>query len=331
MAYSDCVSQRHVVVIATGGTVGMGTLLGSPGSVPLSGFDLVSSICIENKHVDLTQVDLFTKPSASITLANVQTIADVIEQWLAKGSIGAVVTHGTDTLEETAFALSLLLDVKQPIVLTGAMRSPGLPGADGPANLTAAAIVASCEQAKGLGPVVLFDDELHAPQLVRKVHSSRTFAFSSAPFGPIGHLAEGRLDLVMTIKRRVGRLRVGPKVPAVPVIQAGLDLEPESISAFMNADVGAVVIAGAGGGHVSSRVVDAIAELAERMPVIITSRVGMGHTLSSTYAYSGSKIDLGERGVLNGGRWRPAQARILSQILLSNGGSPSDLAELLAE
>ncbi len=146
----------------------------------------------------------------------------------------------------------------------------------------------------------------------------------------MGHIVEGRLDLQMQPTLKHQPLRVQSPVLAVPVLQAGLDLEPETVSAFSDAAIGALIIAGVGGGHVSSRAVDAIAALAMRMPVIITSRVGMGHTLSRSYAYGGSEMDLAQRGVINGGRWRPAQARIIVQMLLSEGKSRDEIAAWLA-
>lgn len=320
----------NVTVFTTGGTIAMGRSDIELGVVPQPGIDLLSSIRLLHVGLNLEQVDLFAKPSASITLNDVQHLADAIRDKNLAGCAGSVVTHGTDTLEETAFALSLLLDTDRPVVITGAMRNPSEPGADGPANLNAAILVAASREACRLGPVVLFGDELHAPHLVRKIHSSRPHAFSSEPFGPIGHIAEGKLDLAMIPMKSPAGMRLVAEIQAVPVIQAGLDLEPETISAFASVNIGALVIAGAGGGHVSSRVMDAISDLARRIPVIITSRVGMGHTLSRSYAYDGSEMDLARRGVINGGRWRPAQARILAQVVLSNGGSVAELADRLA-
>jgi L-asparaginase len=321
---------RAVGIFSTGGTIAMTARAGEDGVAPQAGFDLLSPMRILHPELTLEHIELFAKPSASISLSDIQQLADGIDDRLAKHLCGAVVTHGTDTLEETAFALSLLMANSKPVVVTGAMRSPAAPGADGPANLTSAILVAASREAEGLGPAVLFGDEIHAPHLVRKIHSSRPHAFTSDPFGPMGHIVEGRLDLQMKPTFRQEPLRLcGPVLP-VPVIQAGLDLEPEAVSAFSDSKIGALVIAGVGGGHVSSRAVDAIADLASKVPVIITSRVGMGHTLSRSYAYRGSEIDLARHGVINGGRWRPAQARIIAQLLLSNGRSRQDIADWLA-
>lgn len=321
---------RAVGIFSTGGTIAMTARAGEEGVAPQVGFDLLSPMRVLHPELTLEHVELFAKPSASISLTDVQQLADNIDERLRTDLCGAVVTHGTDTLEETAFALSLLMANPKPVVVTGAMRSPEAPGADGPANLASAILVAASPEAEDLGPAVLFGDEIHAPHLVRKIHSSRPHAFTSDPFGPIGHIVEGRLDLQMRPTFRQEPLRACGPVPPVPVIQAGLDLEPETVAAFSDAKIGALVIAGVGGGHVSSRAVDAIADIASELPVIITSRVGMGHTLSRSYAYGGSEIDLARRGVINGGRWRPAQARIIVQLLLSNGRSRKEISDRLA-
>ncbi len=107
-------------------------------------------------------------PSPELTLADVIALAAEIEQQLAGGAAGIVVTQGTDTLEETAFALDLLVGGDAPVVVTGAMRNPVLPGADGPANLLGAVRTAVSPHARGLGCLVAFADEIHAARFVRK-------------------------------------------------------------------------------------------------------------------------------------------------------------------
>lgn len=113
----------------------------------------------------------------------------------------------------------------------------------------------------------------------------------------------------------------------VPILQVGLDLEPETLDAFHSPEIDGLVVAGVGGGHISARAVDAFEQLARTIPVILTSRVGMGETLRTSYGYQGSELDLVCRGAVNGGRWRPSQARILLQLLLSSGEWQASLGE----
>jgi L-asparaginase len=320
----------RIGLFATGGTIGMAASADGPGVVPQHGADALAAGISTPDGVRIERHDLFAKPSASITLADVQSIADRIEQGFADGLAGAVVTHGTDTLEETAFALSLMLARTRPVVITGAMRSAGEVGADGPANLNAAIAVAASPEAHGQGPLVLFGSEIHAAHLVRKVHSSRLHAFSSEPYGPVGQLTEGGVRIELRALFRPSILRLGGTVPAVPILQVGLDLEPETIDAFAGAEIGGLIVAGVGGGHVASRAADALERLNRRVPVVLTTRVGMGETLRASYGYPGSETDLGRRGILNGGRWRPNQARILLQILLSDNADRERIAVSLS-
>lgn len=317
----------RIGIFATGGTIAMrgpaGTAL-----LPADGAaEIVDDVPLP-PGVEIEHHDLFAKPSASISLADVQLIADRITDAFAEGFDGAVVTHGTDTLEETAFALSVILGRTAPVVVTGAMRSPDRAGADGPANLAAAIRVAADPSAAGQGVLILFGDEIHAAHLARKVHTSRPHAFSSEPFGPLGHVYEDEVRFELAARSLPPRMRLLGPVPVVPILLAGLDMEPETIETFDRAKIDGLVLAGVGGGHVASRAVPALERLARRIPVVITARVGMGRTLRSTYAYVGGDIDLLKRGTLNAGRWRPAQARILLQLALGQKPVP-DLQELL--
>ena len=130
------------------------------------------------------------------------------------GAHGVVVTQGTDTMEETAFLVDCLWDDDAPFVFTGAMRNPTLPGADGPANLTAAIRTAAVDAARGRGAMVVFNDEIHAARFVRKTHSTSPAAFRSPDAGPIGHVVEGVPRFLTDVSRRSPRVRSWRSGPA---------------------------------------------------------------------------------------------------------------------
>ncbi|MGC4252116.1 MAG: asparaginase, partial [Sphingobium sp.] len=287
----------RIGLFAMGGTIAMRQQAG--GIVPADGADILLASAGVPGDIVVEQQDLVLKPSASIGLSDVAALAAAIEAAAANGMDGAVVTHGTDTLEETAFALELMLASTIPVVVTGAMRSANSIGADGPANLAAAIRIAADPETRGHGVLVLFGDEIHAAHLVRKVHSGRPHAFSSEPFGPLGHLVEGTVSFDMASRVKLPRLTLGGAIPVVPILQAGMDLEPEAIRAFDSPSISALVIAGVGGGHVSARAAPDLEALARLKPVVITSRVGMGPTLQNSYAYVGGDIDLKVRGLIN--------------------------------
>lgn len=314
-------------VFATGGTISMAGLAPGEAVTPTHGASALVDAARPASAVEVQQFDVFSKPSASMSLSDVQTLADRIREAFDAGVEGAVVTHGTDTLEETAFALSIMMGRTRPVVVTGAMRSADDIASDGPGNLSTAIQLAASGAVDGERAMVLFGDEIHAAHLVRKVHSSRRHAFSSEPFGPLGQIIEGQVRIGLRALLEIRQLRLASSVPVVPILQVGLDLEPETLEAFHHPAIDGLIVAGVGGGHIASRAVDAFENLARRIPLILTSRVGMGETLRKSYGYQGSELDLVRRGAVNGGRWRPNQARILLQLLLSNGQWQGTLAD----
>lgn len=308
----------NIALLATGGTIAM-TSGQAGGATPTFGAQQLAEASRGAPGIVVSPRQILQKASASVSLRDVQTLADAVEAALFEGYAGVVVTHGTDTLEETAFALCALLRQDAPVVLTGAMRAPDQLGADGAANIAAAVAVAASPQARGLGPLVVFGDEIHAAALARKHHGHRLAAFTSAPFGPLGHIVEGRPQVFLKPRPfPLPPLRIGHGVKAAPVLLVGMDLEPETIEAFAKAPICGLVLAGAGGGHVSARSADAIEALAEKIPVVLTSRTGGGEVLSQTYGYAGGEIDLITRGLIPAGSLSPVQARILLQMLSAN-------------
>ncbi|MFC7614216.1 asparaginase [Actinokineospora soli] len=181
--------MKRVAILAMGGTIAM---VPAPdgGVVPALGAeDLVKAL--PGLDVEVTARTVRTLPSPSVGFADLVDLADAVRAEIAAGVDGVVVTHGTDTIEETALFLDLTIPGDTPVVVTGAMRPPGSPGADGPANLYAAVKVATSADARGLGALVVMSDEVHGARFVRKGHTSSTGAFASPGFGPLGLVVEG--------------------------------------------------------------------------------------------------------------------------------------------
>ncbi len=162
----------RILVLSLGGTI---TMLpdASGGIAPkLGASDLVASVPALADVADIEAHSPFRLPSPSLTPANLVDIARRIEQGFADGFDGAVVIQGTDTIEESAFILDLLVRSDKPVVVTGAMRGAEAPGADGPANLLSACIVAASPEARGLGTLVVLNYDIHAARFVQKSHTA---------------------------------------------------------------------------------------------------------------------------------------------------------------
>ncbi|MGH6837931.1 MAG: asparaginase [Methylocella sp.] len=163
---ADASSQRaRLIMLSTGGTIAMTTQTSRRSvAMRLCAANLAGAVPRLAQLANVEGRDLLAKPSADFTLADIVAIADAAKA-AAKTDAGIVITHGTDTLEESAFALSLLVQVETPIVFTAAMRRPDQPSADGPANLLAASLVAISPASRGKGILVVADDEIHAGPL----------------------------------------------------------------------------------------------------------------------------------------------------------------------
>jgi L-asparaginase len=269
-------------------------------------------------------------PGAALTLADVVELAAAIAAAERDGADGAVVIQGTDTIEETAYGLDLLHTGEIPVVVTGAMRNAAMAGADGPANILAAVQVAASPQARGMGCLVAFADEVHAARRVRKVHATSIAAFGSPGTGPVGHVVEGsvRMHAGATGRIFVTGARAG-RIPPVALVTVGLGDGGELLGGI-GARFGAAVIAAFGAGHVPPGLVPALEELAARMPVVLTTRTGAGSVLGRSYGFPGSESDLLARGLISGGSLGPFKARVLLQLLLSAGDGRARIAEAVA-
>ncbi|MBR1147733.1 asparaginase [Bradyrhizobium sp. AUGA SZCCT0431] len=309
--------QPKIAVFALGGTIA--TQPGqSAGLIPtLTGEALVRTV---PQLAELARLEVATfrqLPGPDLAFADLEALAAAIENAASEGADGIVVTQGTDTIEETAFVLDRIVASDIPVIVTGAMRSPVAPGADGPANLLAAVRVAASPAARGLGTLVVFDDDIHAARFVTKAHTSRPSAFRSRPSGPLGFVVEQRVRMVAHVNRLppIGRC-AAPQRHRVALVTLGLDDDGALIELAANQGYAGIVIEGYGGGHVSGVAAQAVSRVSPNIPVVIASRTGAGEVLSCTYGFPGSEIDLGKRGAIRAGWLDGIKARILLTLLL---------------
>ncbi|MET9227347.1 asparaginase [Lentzea sp. NPDC003310] len=293
--------SSQVAVASLGGTI---TMTGSGAVSPTLGArDLVQGLEVGEIAT------LATIPGASLTFATLLEAFDWANEQVSNGASGVVVVQGTDTLEETAYFFDCLWPHEEPVVVTGAMRHPGLSGADGPASLAAAVSVAAAQNSRGRGALLVLNDEVHAARWVRKSHSSLMNAFQSYP-GPLGLVVEGT-PRYFHPAHRLPALPRPLDTPPVPLVEATVD-DDGAILDWL--DVKGVVVAATGVGHVSEGMAEAISRA--RFPVVVASRTGAGTTFEGTYGFVGSESDLIKRGVVMAGWLCPRKARVLLRLAL---------------
>jgi L-asparaginase len=322
------VGLPRVTVFSMGGTISSVDSGGRGVEPTLTGEALVSDVPEIAGVADVSAVSFRQAASGEIGVGDLVELAAEVTGRIDAGAAGAVVTQGTDTIEETSFALDLLIDREAPVVVTGAMRNPTLPGADGPANLLAAIQVAASDVARGLGTVVVLNDEIHLARFVRKTHTSNPATFRSDPVGPVGWISEGVPKVVL---RPTGRHKVtlhenaGESPVALYHVALGDDggLLPE----IEKRGYAGLVVEAMGGGHVPSVMAGTLENLASKMAVVLASRTGGGEVLRSTYGFVGSETDLLERGLIYAGHLDGRKARLLLTLLLQSGATKEEVKE----
>jgi L-asparaginase len=317
----------QVTVFSLGGTIASTNDSGgdAAGVTPrLGARELVDAVPQLQEVAELETVAFRQTASGDLTLRDLVALAAEITKRFDAGVAGVVVTQGTDTIEETSFALDLLVRGPRPVVVTGAMRNPTLAGPDGPANLLAAVQVAASPQAAGLGTLVVFNDEIHAARFVRKTHTFSPATFRSLTAGPLGWMVEGRPRIAFRTPELHGTpTGVGEEVPAVALLKSALGDDSRLVEQVEALGYAGLVVEAFGGGHVPANVVPALGRLAGRLPVVLASRTGGGEVLRETYGFPGSERDLLSRGLISAGFLDGLKARILLSLLLATG---ADLA-----
>ncbi|MFB7313163.1 asparaginase [Streptomyces sp. NPDC056192] len=320
-------NARCVAVFSLGGTIAMTAQTGGGATPNLSADDLVAAVPgLSETGIAVEVHDFRRLPGASLSFCDLLELAVAIETLPVDG---VVITQGTDTIEETSYLLDLVTTSDMPIVVTGAMRNASLAGADGPANVLAAIRVAASTEARGTGTVVVFGEEIHAARWVRKTHATSPTAFTSYP-GPLGYVAE---DRVRIMTRPNDFPKVDPRGATTPartaIATVGLGDDGAILQAIGDQADG-LVIAAFGAGHVPVACVDALTDLAKRMPVVLATRTGSGPVLRQTYGFPGSESDLLARGLISASTLDPIKARILLQLLLMIASDKDQITEFFS-
>jgi len=315
----DTIKPR-LATFFTGGTISMRIDPVTGGAVPaLSGEEIIALVPGLDLIADFDLINFARLPGPHWTPGRMMELARAVKEKLANEKIaGVVVTHGTDTLEETAYLLDLVLDEEKPVVLVGAMRNSSELSWDGPANLRSAVRVAIDGQARGLGVIVAMSDQLIAAAEVTKTHTESTDTFQSRDFGSLGLVDK---DRVIVTRRPIEREQISTDriEERVDVIKMYAGADGRFINFAIDDGARGLVIEALGRGNVTPAALPAIERAIKAgVPVVLTSRCPRGRVLD-TYAYEGAGRQLRKMGAILGGMLTSASARIKLMLALGAG------------
>ncbi|NLY45371.1 MAG: asparaginase [Tissierella sp.] len=310
--------KKKVVVIFTGGTISMKIDPEIHAAIPaLNSDEIIAMVSNIENVAEIESINFANIPSPHLTTQHMMSIADTVRENILKEDVtGIVITHGTDTLEETAYLLDLLIQSEKPIVVVGAMRNSSELGYDGSSNLSAAICTAISPKAKNKGVLVVMNNEVNAASEVTKTNTLSLDTFKSPEFGPLGivdndevifyrDIAANRIIDTNTIEEKVALIKTATGI--------GLDV----LDFYIDSGYKGIVIEALGRGNIPPQLVPGVKRaIMNNIPVVMVSRCYTGRVLY-TYGYEGGGKHLKDLGVIFGGNLPGQKARI--KLMLSLG------------
>lgn len=310
--------MKKVAVIFNGGTITMTVDPRIKAAVPtLTGDEIMAMVTHIEQYAEVESYTFSNLPGPHMTPETMLELSKYIQNIIAREDIeGVVVTHGTDTLEETAYFLDLTINTSKPIVVTGAMRNGSELGYDGPANLAASICTVISEDSRDRGVLICFNGELNSASEVTKTNSMSLNAFNSPNFGPIGVVDDNRVIFYRNnIKRQYFDIE---KVNSnVDLIKCVTGMNSKMLDFCIEQGTEGFVIEGMGRGNIPPEMVDGIKHAIDKgLPVVLASRCYQGRVLD-TYGYPGGGKDLRNLGVILGDNLPGQKARIKLILAIS--------------
>lgn len=309
--------MTRVALLTTGGTIASSRAAGTDRvEANISGERLRASLHDPLEGIGLDVEEFASIGSFAFDLPLALRLARRVDEILSAGThAGVVVTHGTDTMEESSFLCDLVLSGSRPVVFTGAQRHADMPDTDGPRNIADAVRTAAADGAADLGAVIVFEQQIHAAREVSKVHTSRTDTFRSGSYGKLGEV-EG--EQVHVHRRPLGRRRYDPLhvVEAVELIKLAMGATPAYLEYAANNGARAIVLEAFGLGNAPPAFPKAVERVVSKgIPVIVASRCPEGYT-RPVYGGGGGGRDLQDAGAIFSGDLSGLKSRVLLSVLL---------------
>ncbi|TCU65200.1 asparaginase [Tissierella praeacuta] len=319
-------NKNKVAIIFTGGTISMKIDPRIHAAIPaLTSEEIISMVTNIENFSEIEVINYANIPSPHITPSMMMEIADLVKQTITRDDItGVIVTHGTDTLEETAYLLDLIIKTEKPIVVVGAMRNSSELGYDGSSNLSAALCTAISNKARNKGVLVVMNNEVNAASEVTKTNTLSLDTFKSPEFGPLGIVDN---DEVIFYRDIISHQFIDTNIieEKVGLIKSVPGMESDILDFYINSGYKGIVIESLGRGNLPPQMIPGIKKaISQNIPVVMVSRCPTGRVLDS-YGYEGGGKHLRELGVIFGGNLPGQKIRIKLMLAL---GSTKDMYKI---
>lgn len=321
--------MKKIAIIFNGGTISMKIDEKIKAAVPsLSADEIMSMIPGVEDYAEIEAYTFSSMPSPHMTLETMLKLSEFTTELVERDDIdGVVITHGTDTLEETAYLLDLTVKTKKPVVVTGAMRSGSELGYDGPFNLATSICTAISDEAVGRGVLVCFNGELNSASEVTKANSMALNAFRTPNFGPIG-IVDNDNVIFYRDANHLEKYDVSKIEKQVALIKCVVDMDSSYIDYLIERGYGGIVIEALGRGNVPPKMVEGIKKAIElEIPVVVVSRCFEGRVFES-YGYEGGGKQLKNLGVIFGDTLPGQKARIKLILAINSGMNIHEVARV---
>ena len=321
--------MKKIAIIFNGGTISMKIDEKIKAAVPsLSADEIMSMIPGVEDYAEIEAYTFSSMPSPHMTLETMLKLSKFTTELVERDEIdGVVITHGTDTLEETAYLLDLTVKTKKPVVVTGAMRSGSELGYDGPFNLATSICTAISDEAVGRGVLVCFNGELNSASEVTKANSMALNAFRTPNFGPIGIVDNDNVIFYRDVNH-LEKYDVSKIEKQVALIKCVVDMDSSYIDYLIEKGYGGIVIEALGRGNVPPKMVEGIKKAIElEIPVVVVSRCFEGRVFES-YGYEGGGKQLKNLGVIFGDTLPGQKARIKLILAINSGMNINEVAKV---
>ncbi|MBU5427287.1 asparaginase [Tissierella pigra] len=325
-------NKNKVAIIFTGGTISMKIDPRIHAAIPaLTSEEIIGMVTNIESFSDIEVINYANIPSPHITPSMMMEIAKLVKEVIKRDDItGVIVTHGTDTLEETAYLLDLIIKTSKPIVVVGAMRNGSELGYDGSSNLSAALCTAISNKSKNKGVLVVMNNEVNAASEVTKTNTLSLDTFKSPEFGPLGIVDN---DEVIFYRDMVSHQFIDTNVikEKVGLIKSVPGMESDILDFYIDAGYSGLVVEALGRGNLPPAMIPGIKRaISKNIPVVMVSRCPTGRVLDS-YGYEGGGKHLRELGVIFGGNLPGQKVRIKLMLALGLTDTMSEIKEIIEQ